>query len=95
MCISIMPEYLLLLVLNHKTFSAELVLKERLTRDVWSLRSSGVKGVVMDWLKICSMLSGDDAGIVKVAGMEEMLRMCVRIIIVNGNSKTRIRFSVC
>ena len=69
--------YAWILVLNRKTFSVELVLKERLTRNVWSLRSSGVKGVVMGWLKICSMLSGDDAGIVKVAVMAEMLRMHV------------------
>ena len=61
------PHYLLHtcpLVLTRRTFSAELVLKERLTRDVWSFCSSGVKGVVMSWLKICSMLSGDDAGLV-------------------------------
>ena len=67
MCVSTTSEYLLLtcpLVLNRRTFSAELVLKEPLTRDVWSFCSSGVKGVVMGWLKICSMLSGDDAGLV-------------------------------
>ena len=66
---SVIPEYLVLtcpLVLNCKTFSAELLFKERLTSDVWSFCSSGVKGVVMGWLKICSTLSGDDAGLVFV-----------------------------
>ena len=67
--ISIIPEYLVLtcpLVLNCKTFSAELLFKERLTSDVWSFCSSGVKGAVMGWLKIYSTLSGDDAGLVFV-----------------------------
>ena len=67
MCVSIMSEYFLLtcpLVLNRRTFSAELVIKERLTRDVWSFCSSGVKEVVMGWLKICSTLSRHDAGLV-------------------------------
>ena len=51
------------LVFNCRTFSAELVVSERLTRDVWSFCSSGVKGVVVGWLKIRSMLLGDDSGL--------------------------------
>ena len=74
--VSIMSKYFLLtcpLVLNRRTFSAKLVLKERLTRDVWSFCSSGVKGVVIDWLRICSTISGDDAGLVQV---EQLLARC-------------------